>query len=155
MFFQILQSEFKKARHSSTFWFSLTAAALVPVIMFLVYLIKWEHFIVPEDINPWTNFITAAFRYTAPFLFPAYIILLIAMNAQLEHKNNSWKKLYLLPVNKSYIYLGKLAFLSITAVLALFLFSILLIVTAFINGLYILALDSPATARTSDIFSNL
>lgn len=135
MFIKLIKTEISKAKHSSTYWFTLLAACLVPVVLFLVYFFKWEHFVSPADINPWSVYLSRAFKVIASFLFPVYAIMLIALNAQLEHKNNMWKKLYILPIKREQIYLSKLVFLSLCIFGAIILFSVSLFVFALLNSL--------------------
>lgn len=135
MFLKLLHTEYLKSRHSSTIWFTLSAALLVPFFQFIRYVVRWEHNITPMELNPWTEFIDDSFIGIAPFLFPAYIIMLIALNAQLEHKNNTWKKLYTLPVKKWQIYLSKMTFLMLNAICALVLFTIASVLVVWLAAL--------------------
>ncbi len=134
MLVKLIHTEIKKARHSSTLWFSLIAAGIIPLVLLLVYLIKWEHFVPAAGMNPWDGFVSQSFGTISTFLFPVYVILLIALNAQLEHKNNSWKKLYALPVKPWAVYLSKLLFLSVVVLLALLAFSVLILFSGWFSA---------------------
>ena len=57
------------------------------------------------------------------------------MNFNIEHKENSWKKLLILPVSRNSIYINKALFLLIQIVTALFLFLIANIIAGLVLGI--------------------
>ena len=128
-------SETKKVKGTFTFWFTIMGSLLIPFIYFLVYSFRFENFIPPTDINPWDTFIQGNLKAIAFLLFPFHIILTIAINLNIEHRANSWKKLFVLPVKRESIYIGKLLFLLFQIGVSLIIFTISILIFGLLLGL--------------------
>ncbi len=128
-------SETQKVKDTFTFWFTILGSLLIPFIFFLIYLFRVQNFIPPEDINPWTVFINSNLQAISFLLFPLHIILIIAININIEHHENSWKKLFVLPVSRESIYISKLLFLLLQILISLLIFAAALFVFGCILGL--------------------
>ncbi|PCI98673.1 MAG: hypothetical protein COB15_05470 [Flavobacteriales bacterium] len=119
-----LIAETQKVKGTFTFWFTILGSLLIPFIFFLVYFFRHQSFIPPETINPWDTFIQSNLKAIAFLLFPLHIILTIAININIEHKENSWKKLFVLPIKRESIYISKLLFLLFQVFISLIIFSL-------------------------------
>ncbi len=122
-----LKAEYLKTKGTATMWFTIGSALFLPVITFLMHLFKYKYFIPKEGINPWSNFFDTNFSLAATLFFPFYVVLSSALNLNIEHKSHSWKKLLILPVKRTSIFLHKGLFLLLQTLFAilLFLFSII------------------------------
>jgi hypothetical protein len=117
-------AETQKAKGTFTFWFTILGSLLIPFVFFLVYFFRPLNFILPESINPWDAFIQSNLKAIAFLLFPLHVILTIAININIEHKENSWKKLFVLPIKRESIYISKLIFLLFQVFISLLIFSL-------------------------------
>ncbi len=91
-----LKAEYLKTKGTATMWFTIGSALFLPVIIFLMYLIKYQRFIPKADINPWVSFFDTHFSLVATLFFPFYVVLSSALNLNIEHKSHSWKKLLII-----------------------------------------------------------
>jgi len=130
-----LIAENQKTKGTFTFWFTLLGSLLIPFVYFLIYLFRSESFIPPEGINPWEDFMKGHLKAIAFMLFPLHVILTIAININIEHKENSWKKLFVLPVQRESIYISKMLFLLCQVFMSLVIFSVSIIIFGGILGL--------------------
>lgn len=130
-----LISERQKVKGTFTFWFTILGSLLIPFVYFLAYLFKHESFIPLESINPWGAFIQRNLQAIAFLLFPLHVILTIAININIEHKENSWKKLFVLPVSRDSIYISKLLFLLFQVFISLIIFTLSIFIFGGILGL--------------------
>ncbi len=144
--------EFLKIKGSFTYWFTLISAALIPLVYFLIFLFKYKYFIPANDMNIWEQFFSYNLGVVSTLLFSFYIILTIALNLNIEHKENSWKKLLLLPVSRNEIYFTKVFFLLLQVLAALGIFLLSIVIAGLILGLIhpeLMFLEQPFAALSS------
>tara|TARA_B100000809_G_C15119526_1_gene523747 strand:- start:756 stop:1544 length:789 start_codon:yes stop_codon:yes gene_type:complete len=127
-------SETQKVKGTFTFWFTIMGSLLIPFIYFLIYFFRFENFVPPKDINPWDIFIQGNLKSIAFILFPLHVILTIAINLNIEHRANSWKKLFVLPVKRESIYIGKLLFLLFQVGVSLIIFTLSILIFGYLLG---------------------
>lgn len=130
-----LIAETQKTKGTFTFWFTILGSLLIPFVFFLVYFFRYENYIPPESINPWDTFLKGNLKAIAFLLFPLHVILTIAININIEHKENSWKKLFVLPIKRESIYISKLLLLLFQVFTSLIIFSISIFIFGGILGL--------------------
>jgi len=123
-----LQAEFLKTKGSFALWFTLLSAIFIPTVLFLIYLFRYKNFIPEGDENIWVKLFDSNISIISTLLLPFYIVIMVALNLNIEHKSNSWKKILLLPISRASIYLTKVIFilLQIFVALLVFMLSILL-----------------------------
>ncbi|MCU0352245.1 MAG: ABC transporter permease [Cytophagales bacterium] len=119
----VYQTELIKSKNTFALWLVVLGAAFVPFLMFLIYMNKWENFLPKPGENPWNQFFIANWQVVSFIFIPFFIVLLCALVIGIEHKSNSWKHLFTLPVSKFSVYTSKLS-----VVLSLVLFCYLLFV---------------------------
>ncbi|MDP4276298.1 MAG: ABC transporter permease [Bacteroidota bacterium] len=135
MLYSSLQAEWKKSRHTFASTLIFSGAFLVPVVSFLIYFFRWQHFIPDHGTNAWNEFIDMNLSLSAGLLFPFLVILIVALNLMLENKADSWKRLYILPIRRETLFWGKLLFLAIQLFCCTVLFFITIPLTGIILGL--------------------
>ena len=136
MFIKCLIAEFKKSRRTFYLWLTIISSLLIPGILFLAYVIKPEFFVPFPDTNPWTVLISSAISSISSFLFPFYIIIFISLITQIEHKNNMWKKIFVLPVRKEIYYYSKLSFIVSVIFISLIIFCLGLFLVGLVSGIF-------------------
>ena len=125
----LIRAELSKIRSTFIPWFFLIATAIMPLIIFLVFLFTGDKnpFL---GQNPWDLYLKTGFLGISSFLFPMFVILLVALIVNLENKNNTWKKMYVLPFSRDLLYIGKFSFVLSMVVLAILFFMVLPIPTS-------------------------
>ncbi|MFK8038921.1 MAG: ABC transporter permease [Crocinitomicaceae bacterium] len=133
--FNGLIAERQKVKGTFTVLFTILGSILIPLIVSLTYLFRYQNFIPEATINPWTSFVQDNIKAIVFLLFPMYVILAVAINMNIEHKANSWKKLFVLPIKEESIYLSKLLFLLLQIFTSLIIFSLSIFIFGGILGL--------------------
>lgn len=129
-----LKAEFLKNKGTLTYWFTAASSMLIPFVMFLILLFKHQRFIPAAGQNIWDNFFWTNLDAVANLFFPFFIILTVALNLNIEHKENSWKKLLLLPVSRTRIYAHKVIFILLQIMCALLIFLLSILIFGYILG---------------------
>jgi hypothetical protein len=122
-----LQSEFYKSRKTLGFW----SAILLPLIlMFLVsvgfYLNYGKLMKMPSEML-WGQFAGIAMGLMGTLLLPMFIIFLAYSVNNIEHKSDTWKTLFTLPIPKWSVYSAKYVYTVFLLLLSLVLFATLTI----------------------------
>ena len=106
-----VQSELLKTKRSASFWLSILAAAMMPVLFLLAHYFKPEGGIKALEKDPWGTQFMWGWQSVNFFIFPMFVILICALIPQIEFKNNAWKQVFASPQSLGNIYFSK--FLSI------------------------------------------
>ncbi|WP_442267510.1 ABC transporter permease [Tenacibaculum sp. ZS6-P6] len=129
-----VKNELIKLKNTSGFWLSLICALLLPLVFFILYLLKHEKFIVGDEINPWLEFIKNQ-EDSLSLLTSIYTIVIISLIVQIEHKSSTFKYLFTLPIPKWSIYFGKLLLIILLLLAIYLLFYISIIISGNLLGL--------------------
>lgn len=81
---------------------------MMPLLFFIVYLVKPENFIPEAGVSPWDSFMSNQIQNSIPFFVPMFIVLITSLIIQVEHKSAGIRYLFALPIPKWSIYFGKL-----------------------------------------------
>lgn len=134
MFFECLKAEFIKSKGTFYLWLALISASLMPSMFFLIRVFRTSHFIPKEGQNPWGRFFFEAYRATGLLLLPFFIVILISLISQIEHKNKAWEKIYVFPFRKEVFFLSKLTFIILIIGGSMLLFDLNLLGFGFLAG---------------------
>lgn len=129
------RSEIIKSKNTFALWLVLFGAAFSPALLFLIYLNRPANFIPKPGQNPWDFFMSNGLQFISFFFIPFFIVLLCGLVVSIEHKSNTWKHLFTLPVSKSTVYVNKLLIILSLAVICYGLFFVLLLVSGGLIGL--------------------
>jgi len=116
-------TEFIKSRKTFAWWLVILGSGFMPVFVSFVFLSKWERLVPQPGHNPWDDFTEMSWKGMGFLYTPFFIVLLTCLFFNIEHKNNTWKHIFTLPITKSNIYLSKL----VTLIIFIALFYILYI----------------------------
>jgi hypothetical protein len=108
--FVVYRTEFIKIKNSFAFWLVILGAAFIPVFFVLNIIYQWRgyiHYLIDENPNPWNDYSRKLFNGVHFTFLPLLIVLIIALVFNIEHKSNTWKHIFVLPVSKSKIFIGK------------------------------------------------
>ena len=102
-------AEIIKSKNTYALWLTFIGAAIIPFTIFITYAYNWELFIPKTGENPWKEIFIRSFNGITLFT-PLFIILIIGLLFDVEHKSNSWKHIFVLPISKSSFFLSKYLF---------------------------------------------
>jgi len=134
MLYKTFLAELKKSQHTFVPWLTLSGSLLVPLVCFLIYCFKWKYFIPETGVNSWDEYTQMSLSFASGMLFPFLVIIMVALNINLENKANSWKRLYVMPVGRDTLFWGKLLFLSMQLLIcSVFMFFWILLTGLFLG----------------------
>ncbi|MCF0052630.1 ABC transporter permease [Dyadobacter sp. LJ53] len=119
---KLFYAEFIKLKNTFALWLTLLGALFIPLILFGTYMSDVKAFVPGKGISPWDDFLVRMLNGCC-FFSTGFVLLIIGLIIQIEHKANAWKHLFSLPVSKGRIYIGKLMVI-LTMVLVFFAFYI-------------------------------
>ncbi|WP_286850803.1 MULTISPECIES: ABC transporter permease [Sphingobacterium] len=108
-----ISTEFIKSKNTFVSWLVILGAAFMPLFVSFGFLIKWEQLIPEQGKNPWDDFTEMSWRGMGFLYTPFFVVLLICLFLNIEHKSNTWKHIFTLPISKGTIYFNKLITLLI------------------------------------------
>src|SRR4051794_32623917 len=106
-----LSSELLKAKHTAASWLIVVAALFLPLMQLLSYLHTDGQVRLTPNENPWDSFAQNSVAISSIFITPMFVVLLVCLLVDVEHKSTTWKHLLVLPVPKENLFLGKLLLL--------------------------------------------
>lgn len=119
-----LQSEFYKSRKTLGFW----ASILLPFILILLISIGFythaDKFTHTPAMLLWLQFAGAVLNIMGALLLPMYAIFIAYSVNSIEHKADTWKTLFSLPIAKWSVYSAKFLYAVILVFLTLLLFAL-------------------------------
>jgi len=128
-FVNSVRLEFLKTKNSTAFWFTFFAAFFIPLIQFLICVLRPEIFVPKIQPSPWKVFTHANWKQVATIILPLFVILVNSLLLQVEFRNNTWKQVYTMPKSYSEIFFSKLLVTQCFIFFFLFLFSFAIIIS--------------------------
>ena len=120
-------TEVIKSRNTLAFWLSVLGALLIVFLEVCIFWARGERLIL-KNSNPWDTYVFTSIRHVSSLLLPFYIILVVGLVINIEHKAKTWKYIYTLPIPKWMIYSSKLQYLFLLNLFTHILFFIFLII---------------------------
>lgn len=114
-------------------WLVILGAAFIPFFFLLNHIYEWKDYLPKPGENPWNDYFRKAFNGVHFTFLPMLIVMLVALLLNIEHKSNTWKHLFVLPVSKTTIFLSKYLLLFCL----LILFYCLLVLFLLLGGLFL------------------
>jgi len=118
-----LQSEFYKSRKTLGFW----SAILLPLILMLLvsfgFFMKADKLTTLPPIGIWAQFAGIPMAVMGTLLLPMFIVFVAYSVNSIEHKSDTWKTLFTLPIPKWSIYSAKFLYAVFLIFLSLMLFA--------------------------------
>lgn len=130
-----LKTEFSKYRRTMVYWLMILCPFAIVFFVFTV-----NHWSLPQSLtkavaegnNPWEKYITIHYRVLNIMLLPIYMAMITGVIYGREHRNNTWKHLYALPVPQWSIELSKNLFTLIILALTLLIFAVFVLLSGYI-----------------------
>ena len=130
-----LQSEVLKTKRSASFWLSISAAAMMPVLFMAAHYFKPEGGIKRLANDPWGTQFMWGWEAVSFFIFPMFVILLCALIPQIEFKNNTWKQVFASPQSLGNIYFSKFMTIHLMIFFFYLSFTLFMILSGVITNL--------------------
>src|SRR5215203_2661196 len=102
-----LQSEVLKTKRSASFWLSMIAAAMMPILFLLVHYFEPQGALKALEKDPWGTQFMWGWQSRNFFIFPLFVVLICTLIPQIEFKNNTWKQVFASPQSLGNIYFSK------------------------------------------------
>ena len=122
-------AEIIKSKNTFALWLTFIGAAIIPLMVFITYAYNRDMFIPKTGENPWQEIFIRSFNGITLFT-PLFIILIIGLLFNIEHRANAWKHIFVLPVSKSSVFLGKYLFVFFLV----FIYYLLFVLLTLFNG---------------------
>ncbi|GAA4344001.1 hypothetical protein GCM10023184_44770 [Flaviaesturariibacter amylovorans] len=119
-----------KTRRTASFWLALIGAAFIPVIFFLVYVLKADKMVKQLQMMPWESHLFMNWQVFNAFLFPMFIIMMAALVPQIEYRNNTWKQVFASPQSNAEIFFSKFLAVQGMVLLCVVSFNVFVILAA-------------------------
>jgi lantibiotic transport system permease protein len=132
--FRYIKAELIKTKNSFTYLLIIIAAVFMPVATLYIFTSKWKLFVPANGQNPWIRFSEISWNPLGLLFIIFFVVLLICLLFNIEHKNNTWKHLFSLPVSKSTLYFIKLLTLFILVICFYVIFCFSLILSGYFAG---------------------
>lgn len=132
------RTELIKTKRSASFWVCVLGSGFIPLIFLLAYTLA------PEKNNssqrqafPWGVHFLQGWEAFSFFLLPMFIILICSLIPQIEYKNNAWKQVFASPQPLGNIFFSKFLTIHIIILFLFLLFTVFMILSAFVSNLII------------------
>lgn len=117
-----LRSEFYKSRKTLGFWCSIILPFLICLLMFSIYLTHSDKMGKMPPQLLWMSYADIIFGVMGKLLLPIYIIIIGYSVNSIEHRADTWKSLFSLPISKWSVYAAKFAYAVFLVFMCLMLF---------------------------------
>lgn len=130
------RSEFYKTRKTMGFWSAVLLPLLLCLLLFIGFFNKSDQLLRYPGILIWWQFAGAILGVMGSLLLPMLIVFIGYSVNSIEHKADTWKTLFSLPISKLSVYSAKYFYAFFLVLLCLFLF--VLFTLGFGNLLHVL-----------------
>lgn len=117
-----LQSEFYKSRKTLGFWSAIILPLVICLLVFMGFYSDSAKLVKFPGMLLWMRFSGIIFNVMGPLLLPMLVIFIAYSVNSIEHKADSWKTLFSLPISKWAVYSAKFIYALFLIALSLFLF---------------------------------
>ena len=137
----VYRTELIKTKNSFAIWLVILGALFIPAFFVGHAFYRWRDYLqnfTVESSNPWYEYSRKLFNGVHFAFLPLLMILIITLIFNIEHKSNTWKHIFVLPVSKAKIFIAKyMVVLTFVLMFYCFLFCF------YLSGGYLLGLWKP------------
>jgi hypothetical protein len=121
------RSEFYKSRKTLGFWCAILLPLLICLLMFIGFYSNSDKMVNNPGVLLWMRFSGGILNVMGNLLLPMYIVFVGYSVNSIEHKADTWKTLFTLPISKLSVYAAKYFYAVFLVLLCLLLFVLLTI----------------------------
>lgn len=118
------RSEFYKSRKTIGFWGAILLPLLISLLAFAIFFTKSEKFTAMQPMGLWVQFSMIGLGMMGTLLLPMYTIFIAYSVNNVEHKADTWKTIFSLPISRWSVYGAKFAYALFLIFLCLALFAL-------------------------------
>ncbi len=119
-----LRSEFYKSRKTLGFWAAILLPVLIGLLVFMGFYTNSAKMLGLPPAMLWLQFSGAIMGIMGTLLLPIFIIFITYSVNSVEHKADTWKTLFSLPIAKWSVYTAKYVYALFLVILSLMLFAL-------------------------------
>lgn len=123
-FISSLTSEIYKSRKTLGFWSAILLPAILCSLVFLTFFFAADKFVSLPGRAIWGIFSSAVLSVMGNLLLPFFVIFLAYSVNSVEHKADTWKTLFSLPLSKWAVYSAKYMYAFLLLLISLLLFAL-------------------------------
>jgi hypothetical protein len=123
-FFLSLKSEFYKSRKTLGFWAAILLPLIIVALITIGFYTQADKMANKPAMMIWFQFASAALGIMGALLLPMFVIFLAYSVNSIEHKADTWKTLFSLPISKWSVYSAKYVYGLFLVFLTLLLFAL-------------------------------
>ena len=101
------RSEFFKSRKTLGFWAAILLPFLICLLLFVGFYTKSERLIGMSPMRLWIQFAGAILGVMGSLFLPMFVIFIAYSVNSIEHKADTWKSLFSLPISRWAVYTAK------------------------------------------------
>jgi hypothetical protein len=121
------RSEFYKSRKTPGFWGAILLPLLITLLVSVGVYIKSEKFTGLPPMGLWLQYASFSLGIMGSLLLPMYAIFVAYSVNNVEHKADTWKTLFSLPISRWSVYAAKYFYALFLVFLCMMLFALLTI----------------------------
>ncbi len=130
-----LRSEFYKNRKTLGFWGAIVLPVIIVTGIFIGFLTHSDNLAKTPGMLLWLNYTGVISGLMGNLLLPFLIVFMAYSANSIEHKADTWKTLFTLPISKWSVYAAKYFYTVFLVFMCLFLFCTLLIASGNLLGM--------------------
>ncbi|MBD1395291.1 ABC transporter permease [Mucilaginibacter glaciei] len=117
-------SEFYKSRKTLGFWSAIILPLFLNLLAVAVFYTKSDKFMMYQPMVLWIQFSMMSLGIMGTLLLPMFVIFIAYSVNSVEHKADTWKTLFSLPLSRWSVYGAKFFYAVFLIFLSLFLFGV-------------------------------
>jgi lantibiotic transport system permease protein len=129
-----LRSEFYKSRKTLGFWAAILLPVIIISLVFLGFYAESHKLSKAPGSILWMQFSGAILNVMGALLLPMFVIFIGYSVNSIEHRADTWKTLFSLPISKWAVYSAKFFYALSLLFLSLFLFALITIILGNLLG---------------------
>ena len=129
-----LRSEFYKSRKTLGFWAAILLPVIITSLVFLGFYVESHKLAKSPAPILWMQFSGAILNVMGSLLLPMFVIFIGYSVNSIEHRADTWKTLFSLPISKWAVYSAKFFYALLLVFLSLFLFALLTMILGNLLG---------------------
>lgn len=118
------RSEFYKSRKTPGFWGAIILPLLITLMVSVGVYVKSEKFIGMAPMGLWLQYASFSLGIMGSLLLPMYAIFVAYSVNNIEHKADTWKTLFSLPISRWSVYAAKYFYALFLILLCMMLFAL-------------------------------
>lgn len=118
------RSEFYKSRKTPGFWGAIILPLAITLLVSIGFFVKSEKFVKSEGMVLWLQYAGISLGIMGTLLLPIYSIFVAYSVNNIEHRADTWKTLFSLPISRWSVYAAKYLYALFLVFLCMMLFAL-------------------------------